>query len=160
MERITRDTVALFNELKKELTGLDVAENETIAFTYCQISQLWHHAFSVSLTIGNQNVWRIKNWNTNFYRKGFENGWFNLDRIAINEKKIEISDPEFSKIQALLDKDLSKNKVSGFILDGLFCQLKIGNKILEWNIDREMNENLTNLTSLLRDKASGQLKNE
>ena len=113
MERISRDTIALFNELKKELTKLDLAENEKIKFTYCQISQLLNHAFSISLTTYDKSLLRIKHWNTKFYRKGFENGWFNLDRIAINEKIIEVSDLEFSKIQEFLNKDLSKNSKIG-----------------------------------------------
>ena len=156
MERISRDTIALFNELKKELSRIDLEQNENLRFTYCEIGQLLTHAYSVSLTTSDKKFLKLKNWNTKFYREGFENGFFNLDRLAITEKKIEITDLEFSNFQELMNKDLNKNTLSGIILDGLFCQFKIGEKTLKWNIDKEMNENLSELISLLRKKASAQ----
>ncbi|KAB7530014.1 hypothetical protein F8C76_00370 [Flagellimonas olearia] len=156
MERISRDTVALFIELKKELTELDLGENEKLRFTYCEIGQLLTHGFSVSLTTSDNNFLRVKNWNTKFYREGFENGFFNLDRLAINEKKIKITDSEFLDLQKLINKELNKNKIDGIVLDGLFCQLTVGNKTLEWNINKEMNKNLNELILLIRKKASVQ----
>lgn len=156
MERISRDTVALFNELKKELTELDLQNNEKLRFTYCEIGQLLTHAFSISLTTSDKNFLRFKYWNTKFYREGFDNGFFNLDRLAITEQNIEISDSEFSNLQELINKDFNKNKIDGIVLDGLSCQLKLGDKTLEWNINEEMNENLSELILLLRKKANAQ----
>jgi hypothetical protein len=153
MERISRDTIVLFNELKKELADFELEQKEKLKFTYCEIGQLLTHAFSVSLTTLDKHFLRIKNWNTEFYKEGFELGFFNLDRIAITEKKIELTDSEFSKIQEIIEKDLSKIKINGITLDGLFCQLKIDNSLIQWNTNEEMNENLSELVFILRKKA-------
>ena len=156
MERLTTNRDSYFKEVIKELTEVDILENEWSKFTFCEVGQLLTHGYSVSLISGKKQYLKIKIWNSDYDNERFKLGVFNIDRLAVTERNFELSAFELNEVNGILEKDLDTKDYGGIVLDGLFCQLKIRNKTLEWNIDEEMNNNLNNLISILRKKASVQ----
>jgi hypothetical protein len=154
MERLTTDTLRYFNEVKKELTDIDVKKNQNLEFTFCEIGQLLSHGFSVSYLKGESNILKIKKWNAEFDNKRFNLNIYNLDRLAVIEKNIKLTTDEIEKIEKLIEMKLELKKIDGIILDGLFCEFKTEKYSLNWNINEEMNSEFYNLIEFLRNKAS------
>ncbi|WP_299890921.1 hypothetical protein [uncultured Lacinutrix sp.] len=156
MERLTTNRDSYFKEVIKELTEIDLSNNEESKFVFCEIGQLLTHGFSVSLILGEKEYLRMKIWNSHYDNERFKLRIFNLDRLAVTERDLDLSEFELNEVNGILEQELDTKKYAGIVLDGLFCQLKIGNKTLEWNIDEEMNKNLNSLITILRKKASVQ----
>ena len=156
MERLTTDRDSYFKEVIKELTEIDLHENETNKFTFCEVGQLLTHGYSISLISGEKVYFKMKMWNSDYDNERFKLRIFNLDRLAVTERNFDLSEFESNNLNGILEQELDTKDYDGIVLDGLFCLLKTKNKTLEWNIDEEMNENLNNLISILRKKASVQ----
>ena len=156
MERLTSDRDSYLKEVIKELTEIDLLKNEESRFTFCEVGQLFTHGYSVSLIFGEKEYLKIKLWNADYDNDRFKLGIFNLDRLAVTERNFYLSESELNKVNGILEQELDTKDYAGIVLDGLFCQLNMENKTLMWNIDAEMNENLNNLISILRKKASVQ----
>lgn len=56
MERLTTDSIKYFNEIKKELTDVQIESDQTLHFTFCEIGQLLNYGFSVSLISGEKKI--------------------------------------------------------------------------------------------------------
>lgn len=154
MERLTTDSQKYFNEVKKELTDIDVKQNQILKFTFCEIGQLLSHGYSVSYLKGEFDILKIKKWNAEFDNKRFNLNIYNLDRLAVIENNIELTTYDIEKIEKILESKLELKKINKIILDGLFCEFKIEKHSLNWNINEEMNSELSNLVEFLRNKAS------
>lgn len=154
MERLTNSTLKYFNEVKKELTEILLQKNQSLKFTYCEIGLLLTHGFSVSFITGEKYFLKIKKWNANFDNKRFNLNIYNLDRLAVTEKEIELSNIQLAKIEKLFDGKLELKKLDGIVLDGLYCQFETENYCLNWNTDVEMDTELFNLIEFLKNIAS------
>ncbi|MEM9676056.1 MAG: hypothetical protein AAF992_25930, partial [Bacteroidota bacterium] len=77
----------------------------------------------------------------------------NLDRLAITEREVAMNQDEMIEIKQLLEKEIHTIETERIVLDGLHCQLLIEDRQLEWNIDDDMNQNLSKLIGIIRGKA-------
>lgn len=156
VERLTTNRNLYFKEIIKELTAIDLLKSETNRFTFCEVGQLLTHGYSISLIFGEKDYFKIKIWNSNYDNYRFKLGIFNLDRLAVTESNLDISELDLKEVNRILKLEIDTIEYSGIVLDGLFCQLRIRNKILEWNIDKEMNKGLNSLISILRKRVNEQ----
>lgn len=152
MEKFSNNREEYWNQVKKELT--ETTSSGKFRFHYIEIGQLLTHGFSVTLTEKNPNELSLRIWNAKYDNGRFDKGIFNLDRLAITKNKIELSSQESEKINELLDSELELTKWEGIVLDGLYCQFETIGKKLNWNTNVEINDNLTELVELFRNKAA------
>jgi hypothetical protein len=155
MERFTNNRMSLFEEVKKELTTLDSPKEYQTLFYYLEVSQLLAFAYSfVVLESLNKKDFKyfLKIWDSKYDASRFNLGIYNLDRLAIKDIELILQDNEHSKIQNLCQNRLNIVEISGFTLDGLFCQLNFPSKNINllWNSDSEMNLELQDLVLFLR----------
>ena len=155
MERITNDNIKVFEQLKIELSYSEEKATHNLLFCYTEISQLMIYAYSfIALKDKNKEQYQyfIKLWDSNYDKNRFNLGIFNIDRLAIKEREITLDEIEHNSIQQLYQKPLRTKEYEGIVLDGLFCQLNIPaqKRNLEWNIDGEMNHDLSNFVLILR----------
>ena len=123
--------------------------NQALKFRYCEISQLLTYAYSVNCIVGERNYLSIKTWNAGYDNKRF-GVVYNIDRLAITENRLNIHDNELFEINNLLANDLAVMKSGNIVIDGLYCELKYNNVILNWNTDMEMNTCLYGLVNYIR----------
>jgi len=152
MENFSNERNKYWNQIKKELLDLDNAAK--IRFQYLELGQLFSHGFSVTQTNKNQGELILKIWDAKFDNSRFDKGIYNLDRIAINKKKVELNTKESDIINRLLESNLELTNWKGIVLDGLFCQFEAKGKRLVWNINEEINGKLNELVKLLRNKVA------
>lgn len=150
MERLTTNTSEYHKAVIDELSHIELTDNQKRIFTFCEVGQLWTHGFSVSLIAGEKEYLKLKKWNSESDANRFPLKIFNLNRIAVSEKNVDISMEMIQKIRDMLDCELNTEAYAGIVLDGLYCALTTDVKNLRWNIDEEMNESLNNLISTLR----------
>lgn len=154
MERLTTDTQKYFNEVKKELTDIEVGKNQILEFIFCEIGQLLSHGFSVSYIKGASNILKIKRWNAEFDNKRFNFNIYNLDRLAVIEDNVKLTDVEVEQIEMMLKFKLALKENEYITLDGLFCEFKTKDYSLKWNTNEEMNSEFYNLIQFLRNKVN------
>ena len=152
MERLSNSREEYWSQIKKELSGTN--DSGGFRFQYIEIGQLLSHGFSVTLTDKQPQVLVVRTWNATYDNGRFDQGIFNLDRLAITNRTVPLSLQESDTVNRLLNTEIElKNRV-GVVLDGLFCQLEHNGRKLDWNTDEEMNDNLTELVELVRNKAA------
>ena len=152
MEKFSNNREDYWNQIKKEL--LDTNDSEEFRFQYLEIGQLLSHGFSVTLNEKNPSELELKIWNAEYDNKRFDKGIFNLDRLAIASKKVKLNSQESETINRLLGAELELTNWGGIVLDGLFCQFEINGRKLDWNTNEEINNDLTELVELIRNKAA------
>jgi len=152
MEKFSNNRGDYWNQIKKEL--LDTNDSNGFRFQYLEIGQLLSHGYSVTLTDKNPQELVLKIWNAEYDNKRFDKGIFNLDRLAITDRKVELNSQELEKINKLLDSELELTNWGGIVLDGLFCQFETSGKKLDWNTNDEINGDLTELVEIIRNKAA------
>lgn len=152
MEKLSNNREDYWNQIKKEL--LDTNDSEDFRFQYLEIGQLLSHGYSVTLTDKNPQELVLKIWNAEYDNKRFDKGIFNLDRLTITERNVELNSQESEKINKLLDSELELTNWRGVVLDGLFCQFETRGKNLDWNTNDEINGDLTELVEIIRNKAA------
>lgn len=150
MEIFSNSSTDYWKQIIKELTCDSNVESQN--FQYLEVEQLLTYGFSVILPKLNPHVLHIKVWNAEYDNNRFRNGIFNLSRLAISDRKINLNDKESQTIQLLIESALDLKESKGIVLDGLFCQLEINDKTLRWNTNTEMNDNLNKLVVFLRGK--------
>ena len=150
METFSNNREEYWNQIKKELSETNDLGN--FQLQYIEIGQLLSHGFSITLTEQTPQKLTLKTWNAEYDNNRFDKGIFNLDRLAITERKIELNSQELDSINRLLHSNLERTNKAGVILDGLWCQLKTNDILLNWNTNDEINEGLTELIELLRNK--------
>ncbi|GGG08168.1 hypothetical protein GCM10011344_05910 [Dokdonia pacifica] len=150
MERFSNSTEAYWNQIQKEL--LNGYDSKDFRFQYLEMGQLLSHGFSIAQTKRNSTQLIVKVWDAAYDNKRFSKRIFNLDRLAITDKKVELTGQELERINRLLNTKLDLTNWGGIVLDGLFCQFEINNKKMDWNVNEEINDNLTELVELLRSK--------
>ncbi|MEH0157322.1 hypothetical protein V6R21_24625 [Limibacter armeniacum] len=151
MEKFSNNRENYWNQIKKELS--DVNDSGDFRFQYLEIGQLLSHGFSVTLTEKNPRELVLKTWNAEYDNQRFDKGIFNLDRLAITDRKVELNSQESKTINKLLDSKLELTNWGGIVLDGLFCQFETNDRKLDWNTNEEINDDLIELVELLRNKA-------
>ncbi|MEO0900354.1 MAG: hypothetical protein AAFY71_28350 [Bacteroidota bacterium] len=152
MEKFSNNREDYWNQIRKEL--LDTNNSEEFRFQYLEIGQLLSHGFSVTLNEKNPSDLELKIWHAEYDNKRFDKGIFNLDRLAIAVKKVKLNSQEIGTINRLLDAELELTNWGGNVLDGLFCQFEINGRKLDWNTNEEINNDLTELVELIRNKAA------
>ena len=72
--------------------------------------------------------------------------------MAIKETEISINPIEENYFRSIDWNMINKVKFEGIVLDGLMCELRINEtkKSLKWNIDNEMNQELSKLIYTMR----------
>ncbi|SDJ98756.1 hypothetical protein SAMN05421823_101591 [Catalinimonas alkaloidigena] len=157
MERFSNRTEDLINQIKTELTDLACPPDWHTHILYLEIGQLLSHAFSVTLLAHKSEVKFVaKYWNAHYDGSRFQHGIYNLNRLAITEQELSLSETEATFLQSIDTSLLSTAPYKGIVLDGLFCQLSIPSSgtTFTWNLDEEMNQPLRTLVHTLRTKAS------
>ena len=152
MEKFSNNRKEYWNQVKKELKGS--IQSDDFRFQYVEIGQLLTHGFSVTLTKKNPQELDLKIWDAEYDNTRYDKGIFNLNRIAITEKKVELNSRELDTIKRLLNSSLELNNSDGIVLDGLFCQFEIKDIKLNWNANEEINKNLNELVKFLRNKSA------
>jgi len=152
MEKFSNNRYDYWNQIKKEL--LETNDSEEFRFQYLEIGQLLSHGFSVTLNEKNPSELELKIWNAEYDNKRFNKGIFNLDRLAIVSKKVKLNSQESETINRLLDSELELTNWGGIVLDGLSCQFEINGRKLDWNTNEEINNDLTELVELIRNKVA------
>ena len=152
MEKFSNKREDYWEQIKKELTNSN--DSQDFQFQYLEMGQLLSHGFSVTQTKKNPEELILRIWNAEYDNKRFDKGIFNLDRLAITEKKVKLILQESETINRLLNSELELTNWGGIVLDGLFCQFEIDDRKLIWNINEEINNNLIILVELLRNKAA------
>ncbi|MDI9310077.1 MAG: hypothetical protein QM535_07670 [Limnohabitans sp.] len=150
MERFTTNNDKYFEQIKKELTEIPLPKSQSLIFTYCEIGQLLSYGFSVSLIKDEKHFLKIKRWNAAFDNQRFNLKIFNLDRLAVAEKNVELTNAELFRIEKLIEDKLELKKNQAVVLDGLFCQFKTKDCCLNWNTDEEMATALFKVVTFLR----------
>ncbi|MCR9252824.1 MAG: hypothetical protein NXI20_20545 [bacterium] len=151
MEKFSNNRDEYWNQIKKEL-GFGKTEN--FRLQYLEMGQLLSHGFSVALTEKNPDELILKIWNAEYDNSRFNKGIFKLDRLTITDNITKLSIQESETINRLLDSKLELTNGGGIVLDGLFCQFETNNIKLNWNTNEEINDDLTEIVELLRNKAA------
>jgi hypothetical protein len=150
MEIFSNNHQDYWKQIKTEL--LDTVDTENCQFRYLEIGQLLTHGFSVIQTKKNPQELVFKIWNAKYDNRRFDKGIFNLARLAITDCKIKLKPYDLKQINNLLSSELKLTKWDGFVLDGLYCQFETKNKKLNWNMNEEINGNLSKLIELVNDQ--------
>ncbi|WP_299680407.1 hypothetical protein [uncultured Dokdonia sp.] len=150
MEKFSNNRDHYWDQIKIEL--LEINDFENFRFQYLEMGQLFSHGFSITQIEKNSKELILKIWNAEYDNKRFDKEIFNLSRLAITDSKIELNVQESETINKLLNTELSLTNYKGIVLDGLFCQLEFDNKKMNWNINEEINDDLTQLVKFLRSK--------
>lgn len=150
MEKFSNDRISYWNQIKAELLASSNAEE--FQFRYLEMGQLFTHAFSVVQYKRNWNQLILKIWNAEYDNKRFDKGIFNLDRLAIIKKEIKLNKQELEHVNDFMLKELKCTNSKNLVLDGLFCQLELKSKKLNWNSNQEVNNNLFEFIEILRHK--------
>jgi len=93
MERISNNYHDFRDELKVELSTLNLDKNELCIVIYSEVPWFEGGQFSLSLIQNTHtNIYTLieKTWDNEFDHKRFSTGVFNLDRLCIRTRHIEI----------------------------------------------------------------------
>ena len=157
MERFTNDKIRFLNQIKVELFDFEDSANWITEFEYIEMPYFLNYAFSVNYSVNHaKNEFRLiqKNWNSEYDNSRFKLGIFNIDRLAISKEIIKTSKEENAKFNSIDKRKLETIDYEGIVLDGLICELKVPQieKHLTWNVDKEMNDELSILVNQIRSK--------
>ena len=150
MERFSKSTTEYRNQIIQELS--DVPTTEDTRFLYLELASFFSHGFSIRQVVNYPKMLILKTWDASFDNSRFNKGIYNLDRLAVNEKTVDISLEEAELIENSLKNKPGVIAPIGIILDGYFCQLEFKCTKLNWNTNNEMNGSLSPLIKLLRQK--------
>ena len=155
MERFTTDGNELIKQIRSELLEYESEKDWKEVFTYAELpyflTYAWSYHWSIHTKTSNYKLSR-KEWNAKYDFKRFKNGIYNLDRLAIKKQEIPIH-PTDEKYFCSIDwKKINKVQSERIVLDGLICELRIaqGEKLIQWNADSEMNQDLNKLIYTMR----------
>ena len=154
MERFSNSRAEYWNQIISELSDLENSNSEEFRFQFLELDQLLTYGFSIIQLKGNRSFLKLAIWNAEFDNERFDKGIYNIDRLAITNHKIELAPFEWNKLEEQLKSDLELTDDGGITLDGRFCRFESGKKRIEWNSNQEINENLIDLSEMLRNKAS------
>ncbi|AXG69748.1 hypothetical protein KORDIASMS9_01975 [Kordia sp. SMS9] len=154
MERFTNDRDEFFNQVKIELSTITSPKGISGRFTYLEIPYFMRYGFSVSGFEENASELLVKSWDAEYDWNRFKTGVFNLDRLAIHEHTIVLSQAEVNTLNVLLAKELCLVECKGITLDGYYCQYSTNAEKLNWNTNYELNGNMTALIDFLRGKVN------
>lgn len=158
METFSNDPSVYFDQIKKELLTLPIKTINDLPFCFLEIGHRYTHGFSISLLNPNSHKLYLKVWNAPYDNDRFDQGIYNLDRLAITEYFIDLPKDTLKTITQLLQSNPNLVEHKSITLDGLFCQLNIGQTQLNWNGDHEINVPLLALIELLRELVYDKLK--
>ncbi len=155
MEKLTNNRDEFLNQIKVELLGYESEGDWKEIFTYAEIPFFLRYAFSYNWSINiKTSKYRLKRkeWNAEYDHLRFNKGIYNLDRLAIKEKELLIDMEAENYLHSINWGNINTIEFKGIVLDGLMCELRIHKieKSFNWNIDEEMNEDLTKLISVIR----------
>lgn len=155
MEKFTNNKDKFIDQIKSELLSYEFEENWEEIFSYVEMPYFLNYAWSYNWSVNLVNLeYRLKRkeWNAEYDLRRFKNGVYNLDRLAIKEKKISFTLKDEKYFQSIAWNNINKVENNGIVLDGLICNLEVNKfqKSLHWNIDEEMNEELHKLVYTMR----------
>lgn len=153
MEKFTNDSILYFEKIVSELEDFKSDENWKIQFQYVEVPYFLNYGFSFCF-LKNKNDSKLiyKKWNAELDAEKFQLRIYNLDRLAIVQKELNINPKDilfFNSIDLVKVNIIERNEI---VLDGNFCKMTIpkNNQILEWNINEEMSSELKKLIYKLR----------
>lgn len=155
MEKFTNNRDEFINKIKSELLEYEKGEKWKEIFSYAELpyflNYAWSYNWAINLTTSKYRLKR-KEWNAAYDLSRFENGIYNLDRLAIRETEISMNTIEESYFHSINWNTINKVKFKGIVLDGLICEIRIADnkKSLRWNTDHEMNQELNKLIYTMR----------
>ncbi len=155
MERFTNNGEEFINQIKSELLEYELEEGWNEIFTYLEIPYFLGYAFSYNWSVNSKKEkYRLKRkeWNAEYDHSRFDKGIYNLDRLAVIEKEIRINSKDEINFKSIEWDAIDKVEFKGIVLDGLMCELQVheNGKSFKWNIDDEMNPELTKLVYTMR----------
>lgn len=150
MERFTNDRKAYWDQIKAELLGSE--DSTQLRFRFLEMGQLFTHAFSFVQLNSSPDQLIQKTWNAKFDNDRFRKGIYNIDRLAVSERAIQLSSKETELLEKLLNEKPGLTHWNGIVLDGLYCHLETEHSTLNWNCNDEINETGLELIEFLRTK--------
>jgi hypothetical protein len=145
MESFSNSYGDLHKELRIELSSLDLKVSEKCIVKYSEIPWFPGGQFSISLVEDNlTHTHRLieKTWDNDFDLKRFSTGVFNLDRLCIRTRELQLSVQRQKEFQSLIQKILfvpeTLERTGYIILDGIEYELSITtssiNKHYDWRL--------------------------
>ncbi len=153
MEKLTNNREEYFSQIRKELLDFRTESGWRKEFGFLEVPYFLTYGFAVGFfTKDKEGRLVCRKWNADYDNSRFQLGIYNVDRLAIAEESIEIAKDDNEFFQSI---DLEKIDIlshDGIVLDGLHCELQITEtgKVLNWNMDDEMNEAMTTLVNRIR----------
>lgn len=155
MERFTNNRDEFLKQIKSELLQFENREGWKEIFAYVELPFFLRYAWSYNWSV-NTKTSRFKltgkEWNAEYDLNRFDNGVYNLDRLAIKEKEVSISKKDEIFFCSIDWNTIEKLKFEGIVLDGLICELRVAEnqRLIQWNSDSEMNQALNELIYTMR----------
>lgn len=168
MERLTNKYQLLINEVKKELQTFEIAAAENCMVSYTQIP--WFPGGQLSLFLiknsSTKNYTLVeKTWDQEYDLDRFSSRVYNLDRLCIKTKTIELSDNQQHLFESVVN-DISNfpetlESEAGIMLDGIDYEMTIAlngvHKNYKWKLPTKDMEVFTPLINLMIETANGQV---
>jgi len=158
-ERFTNNYYEFLEGIKIELTSVASIDKETHpVVVFLQFSELPIDRFAIHYFKGKPNRIILKQWNSQYDNERFGLGVYNLDRIAIHESIVELTEFYAKEIDTLLTYEHSTRDFKGIILDGYRFKLSINRnseiKSLEWIDESQLSEATKQMIAILK-RAAG-----
>lgn len=155
MERFTNNRDEFLNQIKIELLEYENEEDWKEIFSYVELPFFLRYAWSYNWSINvKKSKYKLlrREWNAEYDLNRFDKGIYSLARLAIREKEIPINQKDKKYLNSIDWKNIDKINFDGIVLDGLICELRIGEdeKSINWNYDSEMNQDLNKLVYTMR----------
>ena len=133
LDMLTTDHLRYFDKVAEELARFPTQE----AFVYREIGYMWTHGYSFQFPNRPRQAVKMKLWKSRLDRDQLSIGIFNLDSLPISERLLHLEPSEDALIREHIKNELDTVNLGGIVLDGLSCQLSIGDQTLKWNVDQD-----------------------
>ncbi len=148
MERFSNNYPALRNQVKVELSHIDLTESEQCIFRYSASPWFANDHFSIALIHNDlTNAYQIieKTWDNEYDFKRFSTGVYNLDRLCIHTNIVKIDNEQEKELQKLIQNisfvPETLESTDYIMLDGIEYELIIKtlsiDKKYEWKLPTE-----------------------
>jgi hypothetical protein len=154
-ERFTSNYYEFLEEIKIELTSVASIDKETHPIVvFLQFSELPIDRFAIHYLKGKSNRIILKQWNSQYDNERFGLGVYNLDRIAIYESIVELTEFQAGELDTLLIHEHSIKDFKEIILDGYRFKLTINQnseiKSFEWIDESQLSDATKEIVGILK----------
>src|SRR5690349_14230657 len=105
-ERFSNSRSDFENEIVQELTAAITGSPEyKVKAVYIEFDAFPINRYAIIYAVGSTNQLTIRKWHSAFDNERFSLGIYNLDRIAIEEIKVELTDEQSSRLDKMLETE-------------------------------------------------------